>query len=171
MLYWCLSGFYPQGVTLACVVEQCTLLVRVVNWCNDCVKGYAPWQLNLAILVMVGVHVVFYYYVFCVSLYIRVVSSAVVKLRRYISSYTFHKNPSLHLVCILMPPLVKEILETAASHNESPNFKRESNAKRVVSAAHQVVRDHVNPIYCSVYLSQSENMIRTSILIQCCLSV
>jgi hypothetical protein len=30
-------------------------------------------------------------------------------------------------------------METAALHNESPNYRRESNVKRVVGAAHQVV--------------------------------
>jgi hypothetical protein len=144
MIYWCSSGFSPQGVFLASIVEMGILVVRVVTWRDYYVSSYAPWQLNLAFIMTLGVQFVVYFYVFTVSMYFRFIASAIIKLRRYIASYTFHKNPSLHLVCVLMPPLVKEILETAVSHNESPNFKRECNAKRVVTAAHQVVRTLVH---------------------------
>lgn len=152
-MYWCTSGYYPQGVFVACIIELCSLLVRVAHWRGRYSSLYATWQLDSAFILAVAIYLVFFYYVFCVSLYFRMIATAVEKLWRYISSYTFHKNPSLHLVCILMPPLVKEILESATGHSKSPNFKRESNAKRVVSAAYQVVRTYVciGKLICIVF--------------------
>jgi hypothetical protein len=113
--------------------------MRVIFWREKYGSSFLPWQVNLACALVISVHLVVYCYVFCATLYFRLVTAAATKLRNYISTYTFHKNTSLHLMCILMPPLVKEIMETAALHNESPNYRRESNVKRVVGAAHQVV--------------------------------
>ena len=139
VILWGTIGFNPFANVTFVVGEMLFLLVRVSYWRDQYAAIYPPWQLNLICALVICIHLVIYLYIVASSFYFRMVTSAAVKLRQYISSYTFHKNPSLHLVCILMPPLVKEILETAARHNESPNFKRESNAKRVVSAAHQVV--------------------------------
>ena len=100
---------------------------------------YAQWQLNLTCIVVICLHLLLYSYLMATSFYYRMLTAAAIKLREYISHFTLQKNPSLHLCCILMPPLVKGIMETASRHDQSPSFKSESGAKRIISTANQVV--------------------------------
>lgn len=140
VMFWGTISFTPPSFFAFSLVEMGFMLVRVMALRGRYVDTYSPLQLHLACAVIIGMHLLLYVYIFASAYYYRMLTAAVVTLRQYISSYTFHKNPSLHLVCILMPPLVKGLMETASQHEESPSFKREGKAKRLVSAAHQVVR-------------------------------
>jgi hypothetical protein len=143
-IFWSTFGFTPPYIFPFCVVEAVGGVVRVAHFRGMYASTYSPLQLNLTCAVVLGLHLLLYSYLVATSFHYRMLTTAVIKLREYISRFTLQKNPSLHLCCILMPPLIKGIMETASRHDESLSFnsegnKSESNARRIVTAANQVV--------------------------------
>ena len=139
-IFWGSFGFTPSFLFPFYVMESFGVVVRVLHYRSRFVDSYSPSQLNLACVAVLGLHVLLYSYIMASAFYYRMLTTAVSKLREYISRLTLQKNPTLHLVCVSLPPLVKSIIETASRHDQSPSFKSESNARRIITAANQVVR-------------------------------
>lgn len=145
MIFWGSIGFKPSFVVPFCAVETVGVLVRVAFFRSLFVSKtgegshYSILQLNLASAVVIGLYLLVCAYLVAATFNNRMITTALTKLREYISRFTLQKNPTLHLVYFLLPPLVKSIMETASRHDESPSFKSESNARRIITAANQVV--------------------------------
>ena len=138
-MFWGTLGLPPYFTIVLCLTESIALVGRVVIIHNNFSEHYQLPTLNLTAAIVLGLHFLIYSYLISTSIHFKVIAAAAEKLRDYIARFTLHKLPSLHLVCIVMPPLIKDIMVCASRHDDSMSSTIDNSARRIVTTANQVV--------------------------------
>ena len=138
-MFWGTLGLNPGFILALGLTEMCATVVRAVYFCNSYIDHYPIVTLILACFFAVALQLLLLTYLLVTSVHYRAMTAAIMKLRDYISQFTFHKLPSLYLVCILMPPLIKDMMACASQRDAALSAMSNNYARPIVTAANQVV--------------------------------